>query len=136
MIIYCMEDFKLAFEKLKSKNAYKDIEKETIKYFFGKTVSELASGTRLNHSESAPYIKKRIGGRGGFRFYYLLIIKGESLYLMYVHPKTGVYGSDNITDESKAKLYKDVLLCIENRNLYHLSLNENSNKIIFSKPLG
>jgi hypothetical protein len=37
-----------------------------------------------------------------------LIIKDEKLYLMFVHPKTGALGSENITDESKAYLYKKV----------------------------
>lgn len=45
-------------------------------------------------------------GKGGYRLYFLLIIRKESLYLMFVHPKTGSYGSENMTEESKAYLYK------------------------------
>ena len=36
---------------------------------------------------------------------------------MFVHPKTGAHGSDNITDESKAYLYKKVLECIQSKDL-------------------
>ncbi|MGG8496082.1 hypothetical protein ACQY1Q_06675 [Tenacibaculum sp. TC6] len=134
MNIYCLEDFKVEFDKLKSKNSYKSIEKDIIDYFFTKTKEELRSGTRLNHSDEAPYIKKRIGGRGGFRFYFLLILVKDSLYLMYVHPKTGSKGVDNITDESKAYLYKKVLECIkEENNLYRLSLNSSNKEILFEK---
>ena len=57
MDIYCLEDFKVEFEKLKSKKSYKTIEQEIINYFFEKTTEELCSGTRLNHSVDVPYIK-------------------------------------------------------------------------------
>lgn len=133
MKIYCLEDFKFAFEKLKSKNSYKSIEQDTINYFFNKSSSDLSPGTRLNNSDLTPYIKKRLGGRGGFRFYYLLLIKDDRIYLMYVHPKTGVYGAENITDESKAMLYKKLLTSIENKNLYQLFLNSTEKNIIFQK---
>jgi len=133
MKLFCLEDFKVEFEKLKSKRSYKEVEKEIINYFFDKTVEDLQSGTRLNHSIDSPYIKKRLGGRGGFRIYFLLIIKDDCLYLMFLHPKTGVRGSENITDESKSYLYKKVLGCIKSGELYKLELNEKGNKIIFKQ---
>lgn len=131
MVLFCIEDFKIAYEKLIAKNSYKTLADETITYFFGKSTPELTSGTRLNHSEVSPYIKKRLGGRGGFRFYYLLLIQNDSLYLMFVHPKTGVFGADNITDGSKAQLYKKVLDCIEKKDFYRLSLDSKKEKIVF-----
>lgn len=130
MNLYCLEDFKVEFEKLKSKKSYKTIEQEIIDYFFNKSGEQLCSGTRLNHSNDTPYIKKRLGGRGGFRFYFLLVMKDDSLYLMFVHPKTGNQGSENITDESKAYLYKKVLECIQSKDLYELTLDEESKKEI------
>jgi hypothetical protein len=135
MELYCLDDFKIEFEKLKSKKSYRTIEQEIISYFFGKTTEQLCSGTRLNNSIDAPYIKKRLGGRGGFRFYFLLVIKNDALYLMFVHPKTGSQGSDNITDESKAYLYKKVLKCIHSENLYKVSLDKSREKIHFDKLL-
>jgi len=133
MKIFCLAEFKVEFEKLMAKKSYNSIEKDIIDYFFGKSVQELSSGTRLNNSSETPYIKKRISGRGGFRFYFLLIIKDESLYLMFVHPKTGSLGIENITDESKAYLYKKILECIKNRNLYTLDLDLEKNNIFFKK---
>jgi hypothetical protein len=50
---------------------------------------------------------------------------------MFVHPKTGVYGADNITDESKAQLYKRVLDRIEQRDLYRLSVDSNNKYLVF-----
>jgi len=133
MNLYCLEDFKVEFEKVKSKKSYKTIEQEIINYFFDKKSQELCSGVRLNHSIDAPYIKKRLGGRGGFRIYFLLIIKKNSLYLMFVHPKTGSQGSDNITDESKAYLYKKILDCIKSEDLYKMSIGQHKKKINFGK---
>lgn len=133
MEIYCLEDFKVEFDKLKSKKSYNNLEQEIIDYFFNKTANQLCSGTRLNHSDEAPYIKKRLGGSGGFRCYFLLIIKNDKLYLMFVHPKTGSQGAENITDDSKAHLYKKVLKCIETNNLYNLKLNKTKTGIIFNK---
>jgi hypothetical protein len=131
--LYCLEDFKIEFEKLKSKKSYNTIEQEIINYFFEKSSQELSTGVRLNHSFDAPYIKKRLAGRGGFRFYFLLVIKNDSLYLMFVHPKTGSLGSENITDESKAYLYKKVIDCIASNDLYKLLLDESKKNIKFEK---
>ncbi len=131
MNIFCLEDFKIEFEKLKKKNSYSTIEKDIIEYFFNKDIQELMSGTRLNNSDTTPYIKKRLKGSGGLRVYFLFIIKEEKLYLMFLHPKTGSLGYENITDESKAFLYKKVLECIKNNNLFMI-LVEN-NKLVFDK---
>jgi hypothetical protein len=63
MDLYCLEDFKVEFEKLKSKKSYIAIEQKVINYFFNKTSTELRSGTRLNNNNDTPYIKKRLGGK-------------------------------------------------------------------------
>ena len=56
MDIYCLDDFKVEFEKLNSKKSYNTIENDLIEYFFDKSVRELSSGTRLNNSDDTPYI--------------------------------------------------------------------------------
>ena len=131
MKIFCLEDFKDKFEKLKKKNSYSTIEKDILEYFFNKEIDSLKSGTRLNNSDDTPYIKKRLGGSGGFRVYFLLLVKKESAYLMFVHPKTGSEGFENITDESKALLYKKVLDCVSTNNLYEIVLEKE--KLVFKK---
>ena len=102
-----------------------------VEYFFEKNVNQLLSGKRLNHNNKAPYIKKRLNGSGGFHVYFLLLIKNESLYLMYIHPKTGTLGGRNITDESKTALYKKMYLAIESNDLFELKVLDN--KLIFKK---
>jgi len=131
MEIYCLEDFKVEFDKLKKKNSYCSIESDIIFYFFDKEASQLMSGTRLNNSDETPYIKKRLNGSGGFRIYFLLIVKHEKIYLMFIHPKTGSLGYENITDESKALLYKKVLESIKSNNLYKVTIENNN--LIFTK---
>lgn len=131
MTVFCLEDFKSEFEKLRKKNSYATIENDIIEYFFNKNAKELVSGTRLNNSDITPYIKKRLNGSGGFRIYFLMIIKNEKLYLMFLHPKSGSLGYENITDDSKAMLYKKVLDCIKTNNLYQLTIN--NNKLVFAK---
>lgn len=133
MDIFCLKRFKDAYEDLSKKKSYKGLEKELIDYFFNKEISQLLSGKRLNNSLNEPYIKKRVDGSGGFRIYYLVLIKNENVYLMFVHPKTGSDGSENITNESKALIYKEILDCIKTNNLYKLSLIENGTKIKFLK---
>jgi hypothetical protein len=133
MKLFCLEDFKVEFEKLISKKAYNKLEQDLINYFSDKSAQELCSGTRLNNSDQTPYIKKRIKGSGGYRFYYLLILKDESLYFMFVHPKTGPRGASNIDDKSKAFLYKKLLKCIKTNDLYNVELDDVNKKIIFTK---
>jgi hypothetical protein len=60
-------------------------------------------------------------------------MKNENLYLMFVHAKTGSLGADNISDESKAYIYKKLLSCIKNNDLYSVKINEGNNKLIFIK---
>ena len=133
MQVFCINEFKVEFEKLISKKQYSTLEKEIIDYFFHKKIDELISGTRLNNSQDTPYIKKRLRGKGGFRLYFLVLIKNENIYLMFVHPKTGPYGASNITDESKAMLYKNVLKAIKNNDLYLVELEEKQKHLVFTK---
>jgi hypothetical protein len=133
MKLFCLAEFKAEFDKLRKKNSYASIEKDILQYFFNKTIDDLKSGVRLNNSDETPYIKKRLNGSGGFRIYYLLLIKGESVYLLFVHPKTGSLGYDNITDESKALLYKRILECISTNDLY--AVTHEKDKLVFTKKL-
>ncbi len=93
MNLFCIEDFKIEFERLIKKRSYQSLQDELIAYFFIKEVKDVISGTRLNGSSDTPLIKKRLDGSGGFRVYYLLLIIKNNLYFMYVHPKTGSLGS-------------------------------------------
>jgi hypothetical protein len=131
MTVFCLEEFKVQFEKLKKNNSYSSVEEDIIEYFFEKEISQLSPGTRLNNSDDTPYIKKRLNGRGGFRVYFLLVIRNEKIYLMFLHPKTGSLGYENITDDSKSLLYKKVLEKIKANDLYEVTVE--SKKLVFNK---
>lgn len=122
MKFFCIKDFKIQYEKLTKQNHYRNLPQELIKYFHNKSAEELLSGIRLNNCDKAPYIKKRVQGRGGYRFYFLLLINESRLYWLFVHPKTGPDGADNITDDSKKKLYKAILECIKSNDLYEVNV--------------
>lgn len=94
-------------------------------------MKDIVSGARLNNSDDTPYIKKRLNGSGGFRIYFLLVIIKDNVYLMFIHPKTGSLGYDNINDASKALLYKKVLECIKKNNLFKVSVE--NEKLVFEK---
>ena len=132
-MILCIEEFKVEIEKLRRKNSYKDLEEVVIEHFFNKPLSKLLSGNRLNNSESAPYIKKRLDGRGGYRIYFLALILQNNIYLMFVHPKTGSQGYEKIHDDYKSKLYKIVLHAIQENNLYEVKSNDKKDGLIFEK---
>lgn len=134
MNVYCMEDFKKEVEKLKNKDSYADIEKEIIEYFFGqtKTIADIKSGDLLNNSDDRPYIKKRLRGRGGFRVYFLLIIIEKCVYLMYVHPKSGTFGSDNITTEAKSNFLDKMNKAIGSNALYVVKPDSKNTKLVFT----
>ncbi len=53
MKIFCIEGFKIEFEKLLGKKSYKTIEKYILEYFFDKDIEEICSGTRLNNSSAS-----------------------------------------------------------------------------------
>lgn len=130
MEIYALYEFKHQFEKLKKNNSYRGLEKEIVELFFDQNLDEfLKSGANLNNSQEVPFIKKRIKGSGGYRVYYLMIIKDDKLHLMYVHPKTGSAGAENITDEFQAEIYSTVKKAIEEKNLFKVTVE--NQKLVF-----
>lgn len=132
MKVFCLTEFKTEFEKLLKSNSYKDLEKQIIDFFFGKTPAEFfGSGRRLNGTNDIPFIKMRLEGRSGYRFYYLLIIKNDELYLMFLHPKTGPNRAENITKDFKKTIYNSVLTAIKNNDLFEVSVDKN--KLLFKK---
>lgn len=133
MKLYCLEDFKNEVESLKKNNSYSSLPKDIVEYFFGKEISELESGRRLNRHPAPPFIKKRLEGKGGYRVYFLLLVKNDAVYLTYVHAKTGSEGSENLEDGIAFSLLRKTLDAIKSDDLYELTPNDERKEIIFSK---
>jgi hypothetical protein len=135
MTVFCISQFKDVFDKLSTKKAYSDLEADIIDYFFNTTIEAIKTGDLLNNSADAPYIKKRLSGRGGYRIYYLIIVKDDNVYLMYVVPKTGTYGAQNLKADYIKELYKTVIQCIKNKDLYEVTLCDKGVSLVFTAAL-
>lgn len=133
MKIYCIDEFRKEYGLLIKNKSYKSLENLTITHFSDKTIDELRSGRNLNQSQIVPFIKHRLGGSGGFRVYYILLLKDDCVYLAFVHPKTGSKGAENISVKSISNLQKKVLEAIASKSLYEIIIDKKTKKIKFSK---
>lgn len=132
MTVFCISQFKDEFDKLSTKKAYSDLEANIVDYFFNTTIDAIKTGDLLNNSKDAPYIKKRLSGSGGYRIYYLVIVKDDNVYLMNVMPKTGPNGAANFKADYIKKLYKIVIECIKNKDLYEVTLCAKGVSLVFT----
>jgi hypothetical protein len=132
MTIFCISQFKDVFDKLSTKKAYSGLEADIIDYFFNTTIEAIKTGDLLNNSTDAPYIKKRLSGSGGYRIYYLVIVKDDNVYLMYVMPKTGPNGADNLKADYIKELYKNVIESIKNKDLFEVTLCAKGESLVFT----
>ncbi|TLV03427.1 hypothetical protein [Dyadobacter luticola] len=130
MKIFCTVEFEKIFKRLAKKNAYRDLEKEIIDYFFAEHI-DLAGGKRIGGHPENPYIKKRLSGSGGYRTYFYIIVKEDNLYLMFLHPKTGPDGSPNITDNAKTELLKNLISDLKTGRVLSVRMDENKQKLVF-----
>lgn len=134
MKLYCTPEFRKEYEKLIKNKSYRGMGKEIISIYFDKDIKDCLHGTRLNGTSPNPFIKKRIQGSGGSRLYLILILKKDSAYLAFIHPKTGSAGSDNITEDKQAELINTVYNCIENNDLFEVTCCKNKENLIFETP--
>ena len=54
---------------------------------------------------------------------------------MFIHPKTGSLGAENITDDTKKELYKKVYQSIKLKDYYTLSLSDDKSEIKFTRKI-
>jgi hypothetical protein len=134
MDIFCIPDFIRELERLRKKNSYRDIDELLIKEFFGDIPITIKSGDiNLNQSQIMPYIKRRVMGRGGYRIYFLLLVKNDIIYLAFIHPKTGTFGSENIKTAARTQFPKIILEAIKSKkNLFRVTVDENKAQLVFS----
>jgi hypothetical protein len=118
MVLCCTEEFKQEVEKLRKNGSYADIEQAIIAAYCKATFAAASTGDTLGVMPGMAYVKKRVDGRGGYRFYVLAVVKGEVIYLSFVHPKTGRYGMDNVTPEKKKAILREVLSAIRQQSFY------------------
>ena len=121
--IYCIDDFKIAIEKLRKNRSYSDIDGLIIKALHNKVIDDfMLKGTNLNRSSTHPYVKLDVGGRSGYRLYYIAIVHNSCIYLGFIHPKVGSEGSTNTTTAYRSELHDKLALAIKKRNLYKVNI--------------
>lgn len=134
MKIFATLEFKDEFEKLIKNKSYKYLSKEIITNYLDVAFSTTLSGTKLNGDSPNPFIKKRIGGSGGSRLYLLAVVIKEAIYFTFVHPKSGALGYENINDDKKTQLLKDVYESIKTGNVLEVSCCSERKTILFNIP--
>lgn len=118
MEVCCTEEFKEEFERLRRNGSYASIEEVLASSYCDITFEQANTGDLLAAMPGMNYLKKRIEGSGGYRFYVLAVVKGERIYLGFVHSKTGRYGGDNVTSEKKKSILKELLAAMRSQQLY------------------
>jgi hypothetical protein len=131
MEIYCLLEFKKVYEKLLKNNSYSNLTQEIISCFHQKNFSDCLTGRNLSQLAVSPYLKKDIGGRSGYRLYYLALTKNEKIYFGFIHPKTGSEGSSNTKDDYRKELIKSILDAIENQDILKVVITKKT--IMFKK---
>lgn len=127
---FYIDKFKKEYDGIIKKKSYKDIEEKISKFLNTNNFNKFVSGARINGSNEKPFIKKRLR-RGGYRLYYLLDIEKEKIFLVFVHPKTGSLGYDNINDGFKKRIYKLIIKSIKEKKYYRLGSDNSKLKLQF-----
>lgn len=132
MNVYVSKEFKKRFLKLKKKPSYKDIGSLISQLFFDKNFSDLLSGARIHSIPGKSFIKKRLGGRGGFRIYYIAEETTENIFLLFIHPKYGPFAQSNIQSEEKVSCLRELKEGKRNKTLLLCEKVSGSGEISFS----
>lgn len=129
MVIYCTARFKFEYLKLIKLNAYRHLEEEFIETFFNRTDDFVFHGVTIVGNKSRRVIKKRIGGRGGFRVYFYAYISDSKLYLSYIYPKAGPQGKVSLNKQFETLIISETADAILGDRLFVLTVSEE--KVIF-----
>lgn len=108
MRLFCTEEFKKELSTLRKNNSHAHVEAELVDAYCNKPFSDVLGGDLLYDLKTAKFVKKRLSGRGGFRFYVLAVISDENVYLTWVHPKSGFHGMDNISTVKQKELLTSI----------------------------
>ncbi|NIJ52860.1 hypothetical protein [Dyadobacter arcticus] len=122
MNIYCTERFKSEFKKLIKYNSYKILERQVIDNFFNCSDDQIRHGTTISSSSYRSVVKKRIGGRGGFRAYFYVYVMDNKIYLSYIYPKTGSEGKISLSKAFRKLIIDETDEAIDRNDLFEISV--------------
>ena len=120
MKLYCTPEFLAEYTRLTKNNSYSALEVEIISKLCNATAQQVASvgATTLAPLGKVLFVKKRLNGSGGFRCYLLTVVVDDEVFLGFVHPKSGTFGGDNVTDAKKKEVLEQLLAARSNKDLY------------------
>lgn len=135
MKIFCTDRVKQDILKLGKKSSYSNLNKLLFDYISEKnTLEEWKSGSRIYlGNPNFICIKKRLGGSGGYRMYYLLTIKGDEITIAAIYPKTGSKGGSDLSDFGKTACIGEALDQITEANRWHITLDIKGETVKFEK---
>jgi len=139
MDIFLTTEFVSEVTSILKNNSYADCEDSLIGSIFTQKIDQIKSTgcKRLGgNADSNPFLRKRIeiahaGKSGGYRLYFWLFIKEENVYLLFIHPKAGKKGGENLTVEKQKELVNTFKTCKNNGTFIQVEYDNNQNKIIY-----
>jgi len=122
-------------EKYLKKEEYKSCKHDLCNFFSGRSCDEIISSPRLIIvNDSFYFIKSRIqnssfnkGKSSGYRLYYYVCGKTESVYIIGYYPKSGKYGREDLTDTELKIAIKDFSATKKEETLLELDVENHFN---------
>lgn len=120
-------------KKLEKKPSYSDLRLLFYDYICKHpSFQDWDSSARLSNMSPIPHIRIRLGGRGGYRVYYVLILKNDEVIISGLHPKTGKKQKSTFSNEEiKASLREALSACRSRDLMLPITLDHDNKTIIF-----
>lgn len=119
--------------KLEKKGSYSDLRSLLFDFISKKeTLEDWKEGTRIHlGNPNFLFLKKRIGGSGGYRMYYLLTIHGDEITIAALYPKFGTKGGSDLSDSGKIESIREALDGIVSKTRLKIITLPDKKSIIF-----
>lgn len=135
--LFCTERVKGDIEKLEKKGSYADIRSLIFDYLIKNNTGQLwMSGTKFRIGNPNYHcVKRYFKGRGRFRIYYVVTVKGDQVTLSAFYPKTG-NASDSatdLTDKGIVVVLEETYESIKSKSRWEIIPDEENKSIDFIK---
>ncbi|MES2826681.1 MAG: hypothetical protein V4687_00935 [Bacteroidota bacterium] len=112
-------------------NSYKDLKQLLIDEVLEESAPRKHCA-KISGTPQIPYLKKRLGGRSGYRLYCLLVEFDGKLFLAEIYPKTGSKGIATIDAKEEKRLFELLKTSIVSGDTMQVKLK--NDEIVFEKP--
>jgi hypothetical protein len=131
MKVFCTQRFIDHLQQLSKNNSYKSILEDVCVFFSDKNIHELHMMNDIINRANGKYSlnKYRIangltnkGKSSSYRCICVCLPEQEAIYLDTIYPKTGSFGTDNLTKDAYKEISKNVLSAISANKLFILNI--------------